>query len=194
ESLEGRSKAKAFTEAYSESIREAFETFKGLQYSYREKQGEPISVSFKNDVKHVPKNAPDASVMEQKTGKEEQTFKKMDVQESGFKKAETKMVEQKTTAKEQLYKDRTPVESDFVADKTSQGMGSILYAQKIDKGYQVVDATPKVVLKLLNTSRPQVFIAKTGDSQGIVYQEEGKWYFERYEGDNLVKEEMDLKF
>jgi len=59
ETQEGRSKIKEFKKAYHEAIREACLSFKGLEYAYEpkedepEKTSEPITISFKDDVKQI---------------------------------------------------------------------------------------------------------------------------------------------
>jgi len=54
-SQDGRSKTKEFEQAYREAISESFGSFRGLNYQYEPndegKTSEPITVSFKNDVK-----------------------------------------------------------------------------------------------------------------------------------------------
>lgn len=71
---------------------------------------------------------------------------------------------------------------------------SMLYAQPIAQGYQLVDATPKVVLKLLKTSIPNIFIAEGTSTAGIVYTENDSWIFEYYANGLKVKEPLTIKF
>ncbi|HEU0137905.1 MAG TPA: hypothetical protein VFQ50_11495 [Flavobacterium sp.] len=68
------------------------------------------------------------------------------------------------------------------------------FAQPIEGGYQVVDTTPKVVLLLKNTSAEGVFIAERTDAKGIVFNKQGKWFFEYYAAGKLVSELMKIKF
>ncbi|WP_430412011.1 hypothetical protein [Kordia sp.] len=49
----------------------------------------------------------------------------------------------------------------------------VLYAQPLENGYQLVDSTPKVVMILLKTNIPNVYLVKGKDA--IVYKENGKW-------------------
>ncbi|MCO5725216.1 hypothetical protein [Robiginitalea marina] len=57
----------------------------------------------------------------------------------------------------------------------------LLYAQPVENGYQLVDSLPSVRMKLLNTSRPDTFIAMVdGVAQGMVYNKEGQWWHEFY--------------
>ena len=58
-SQEGRTKTKDLEQAYREAISESFGSFRGLNYQYEpaekdeEKTAEPITVSFKNDIKSL---------------------------------------------------------------------------------------------------------------------------------------------
>lgn len=69
-----------------------------------------------------------------------------------------------------------------------------LYAQPIDEGFQLVDATPKVVLKLQKTSRDDVFIGVRGETNGVVYRMNSLWYFDYYQNNKLVSEVYIIKF
>jgi hypothetical protein len=69
-----------------------------------------------------------------------------------------------------------------------------LFAQPLDNGYQIVDSSPKIVLLLKNTSAEGVFIAERADAKGIVFNKQGRWYFEYYSNGKLVTEQMKIKF
>lgn len=70
----------------------------------------------------------------------------------------------------------------------------LLYAQATATGYQLVDASPKVVYKLYKTSRSDLFIATKGLSQGVLIQKDNQWFFEYYENAKLVSEKVAVKF
>lgn len=69
---------------------------------------------------------------------------------------------------------------------------SVLYAQPLENGYQLVDSSPKVIFVLQNTSADNVFIIK--DKNGMLTQKDGKWIAEYYEGGERVVQELDIKF
>ncbi|WP_242499168.1 hypothetical protein [Flavobacterium sp. 140616W15] len=71
---------------------------------------------------------------------------------------------------------------------------NLLYAQPTETGYQLIDKTPKVVMKLMKTSRPDSFIAIKGDIQGSLNVKDNEWYFEYYQNDKLVSEKVVVKF
>lgn len=69
-----------------------------------------------------------------------------------------------------------------------------VYAQATATGYQLVDASPKVVYKLYATSRTDLFIAIKGNIQGVLIQKDNQWFFEYYESNTLVSEKVAVKF
>jgi hypothetical protein len=71
---------------------------------------------------------------------------------------------------------------------------NLLYAQPTENGYQLIDKTPKVVMKLLKTSRPDSFIAIKDGVQGSLNAKDNQWYFEYYQNDKLISEKVSVKF
>jgi len=206
---EGRSKKKDYREAFKEAITTSFTSFTSLNYSYEPKEvvkkEEPVTISFKNDVKTVEepsKQENDELMVEQISTKEVQYYKDHSPIESNYKKgepvAEKKMVEQKATKEEQSFKSMEPVQTDYnkqqpisTAKEVSSGT---LYAQEMSNGYQLVDSTPKIQLKIFKSSMPNVYIAKADGRDGVVYSSDGKWFFEYHEENQIVKEELNIKF
>lgn len=181
---EGKSKTKEFKQAYSEAIRDAFTSFDAINYEYSAstKEQAPITVSFKNDVKKLekekvkePKNKKNEAVIIQEATTEKQTYKSLEPKESNIKKSEA-IVEK-------------IVPASVIKPKTNT-----LYAQEIINGYQLVDSTPKIQMKLYNTSANAVYLVEKGNKNGILFKKDGHWIFEYYEGDTLRSEEVDIKF
>lgn len=178
ETLEGASKEKDYKSAYNEAIREAFVSIEALNYNYTPKKSveRPITVSFKNDVKQVEE-------------KEEAIFvKKGD--ELG-----SKIKTQRNEGKESVETilDDTVIEIDkTVALKEKKN--DLLYAQEITNGYQLIDDEPKVRMKLFKTSKVDYFLAKSGEINGVVFKQDGKWFFEYFVDDTPKKEELNIKF
>ncbi|MGX1929850.1 hypothetical protein [Flagellimonas sp. 2504JD4-2] len=171
-SIEGRSKIKKYKEAYREAINESFISFQGMDYVYTPSKEEekkttaekPITVSFKNDVKKL----------------EEKPVEKVIVQEA--------------TPENQTYKAVEPVESSYVKTATTNEslQEGLLYAQPIENGYQLVDSTPKVVMKLMKTSSDDIFMVNHNGKNGIVFKKDGKWVLEYAEGGK--GKELNIKF
>lgn len=70
----------------------------------------------------------------------------------------------------------------------------LLYAQPIENGYQLIDATPKVVMKVIKTSSPSTYIATREATQGVLVSKNGSWYFEYYQDKKLISEIIKVKF
>ncbi|MDD3003546.1 hypothetical protein [Flavobacterium sp.] len=69
-----------------------------------------------------------------------------------------------------------------------------LFAQPISNGFQLVDTTPKVILKMYKTSQTDIFIANREGVNGLVVKKNGNWFFEFYQKDQLVSEQLAIKF
>ena len=71
---------------------------------------------------------------------------------------------------------------------------NMLYAQETATGFQLIDSTPKVVMKLMKTSQPNSFIAIRDGVQGSLNLKDNQWCFEYYQNEKLVIEKMNIKF
>lgn len=71
---------------------------------------------------------------------------------------------------------------------------SSLFAQPIENGFQIIDTTPKVILKIYTTSNPSCFIAFKDTIQGVLVNKESQWFFEYYFNSKVVSEKMEIKF
>lgn len=70
----------------------------------------------------------------------------------------------------------------------------ILFAQPIKNGYQLVDRTPKVVMKIFKTASPERYAAVKGDLNGELNNRNGVWYFDYFQNDQLISEMVEVKF
>jgi hypothetical protein len=70
----------------------------------------------------------------------------------------------------------------------------ILFAQPIKNGYQLVDNTPKVVMKVYKTTNPTIYLATKGTVQGVLISKDNQWFFEFYEKETLMSEKISVKF
>ncbi|WP_413999354.1 hypothetical protein ACMDB5_02015 [Flavobacterium sp. W1B] len=71
---------------------------------------------------------------------------------------------------------------------------NLLYAQPMNNGFQLVDSTPKVVMKVFKTSSPNCLIAVKGENQGVLILKDNRWFFEYYQNDKLISEKVEVKF
>ena len=69
-----------------------------------------------------------------------------------------------------------------------------LYAQPVANGFQLIDTTPKVVMKVFKTASPSCFIAIKGDNQGVLLGTEEGWIFQYYKNETLISEKIAVKF
>ena len=178
ETQEGTSKDKDYKTAYAGAIRDAFISFKGLNYVYvprLEKKSTLTMISFKNDVKQI--------------------------KEAEIKKSENGVLVQEATMEQPTYKEIVPEPSNLekgenTMESSKNGLlpTALLYAQELTNGYQLVDSTPKVVLKMIKSTMADVFIAKAGDQDGMVFKKDGKWFFEYTSDGQVIVEELQIKF
>ncbi len=87
-----------------------------------------------------------------------------------------------------------PVPADQPLATKTEKQESLLYAQAISNGYQLIDATPKIVMTLLKTSVEDCYISNNGNANGIVIKKNGTWFFEYYKNNVLVSEKLSIKF
>ncbi|MCK0160647.1 hypothetical protein [Allomuricauda sp. F6463D] len=174
-SVEGRSKIKEYNESYKQALKNAFVSYTGMNHEYEPrkedvaKETAPVTISFKDDVKSVEKESKE-HVIEQKATMEEQVYK---------------AVEPK----------RTTIAKTVGEDKIdASNLTGVLYAQPIENGYQLVDSTPKVVLKLEETSMENIYITDFQGNNAVVFQQKGTWMLEYSENGNKVQKELNIKF
>lgn len=80
-----------------------------------------------------------------------------------------------------------------VAKQTAKNESELLFAQPITNGYQLIDSTPKVVMKIYNTSAKNTYTAVKGSTQGVFILKDNQWFFEYYQEDKLISEKINVK-
>ena len=70
----------------------------------------------------------------------------------------------------------------------------VLNAQAIPNGFQLVDTTPKIVLRIFTTSEADVYIAADETTSGVVFKDGPLYTYEYYSGDKLVRRQLNIKF
>lgn len=81
-----------------------------------------------------------------------------------------------------------------VAEVTKKEKQILLYAQAIEDGYQLIDTTPKIVMKITKTLQPDYYTANVDKKFGVVFMKNGIWVFEYYLGGNLITDQLNIKF
>ncbi|WP_406825651.1 hypothetical protein [Pedobacter sp. KACC 23697] len=87
-----------------------------------------------------------------------------------------------------------PVPVDQITTNKTEQQEALLYAQPVSNGYQLIDATPKIIMTLLKTSIADCYISNNGNANGIVIKKNGNWFFEYYKNNVLVSEKLLIKF
>lgn len=167
---EGTSKIKEYKGAYNEAIKETLNGLNNFKYKYAEQSSEPVVVSFKNDVKNITPKVEQTATVENKA---------------------VEVVENTNNKKNEVVALK-PAAVPLKSDKTPE---QVFYAQSIENGYQLVDSTPKIVMKMFSTSKPNMYLAEDSTkNSGMVYTENGEWFFEYYEAGKLIKKNLSIKF
>jgi hypothetical protein len=81
-----------------------------------------------------------------------------------------------------------------VPSNADSNEANVLFAQPIKNGYQLVDNTPKVVMKVFKTTNPTIYLATKGALQGVLMSKDNQWVFEYYQNDTLMSEKIAVKF
>lgn len=76
-----------------------------------------------------------------------------------------------------------------------QEIGEVLYAQAIENGFQLVDSSPKVRMKLMKSSRENTYIALIdGQPKGTIYQKDDTWIHEYVKDGEIIQTPLNIKF
>lgn len=164
----GKSREKEHKVAHNLAVRDAFKTFQFFNYKYK---SDGVIPTLSSNKSVATKTNDDATQKEIERLKQEVATLK--------EKKEVKPVIEKSSKANKI-------------PKTLKKGEIILYAQPIDKGFQVVDQTPKVIMILLETPKSNTFIVK--DQNAIVYKEDGFWYISKNDGESTSLEALKLKF
>ena len=170
-------KIKEFKAAYKDVIEKAFQSLDGYTYSYTPAEKEsPITVNFDDDVKTLEPDPAPSQKIEEKAQKVPE--KKQDAVETT-----AAVVQKKKTVPQEV----SPVKSNTVES-------SLWYAQETPNGFQLVDSSPKVRLRIYQTQKEGVYLARGEANEGVVYQDQGSWYFDHYKDGKLVHQLLNIKF
>jgi len=68
-----------------------------------------------------------------------------------------------------------------------------LQAKATANGYELVDSSGNTIMKLLKTSRLDMFTAFKSGQQGALILKDKTWFFEYYQGEQFVSEPVEVK-
>ncbi len=86
------------------------------------------------------------------------------------------------------------VKDSNVIDDNIKANDLVLFAQPIENGFQLIDSTPKVIMKIYKTSSSMCFIANKNNIQGVLISKDNQWFFEFLNNSKLVSEKVEVKF
>lgn len=171
----GESREKEFKTAYNLALRDAFESFRAMNYQYKPNQNINTLAIGENINKSEVANQIQLLKQEIQELKKENEFEAV-VVESVLK----------TKTKQEAILVNSP--DTFVIE----GATNILYAQEIENGFQLVDSTPKVVYRIKKTNLKDLYLVDK--SYAIVYKKNEVWLLEYYSGNDLNQEILNIKF
>ena len=87
-----------------------------------------------------------------------------------------------------------PVQNQIIINESFEDKTKLLYAQPIANGFQLVDATPKVIMKILKTSNPVIYTAIKENITGVLISKDNQWFFEYYQDEKPISEKINVKF
>jgi hypothetical protein len=187
----GESREKEYDKAYTQAVRNAFESLELLNYKY-----EPSSTLAVTESQEVVANNQVAKEIQQL--KEEilslKKEKESEVQERTEPKAEIVVkVPEKVIPVVVVPTKEIPVKeikSEALTEKVNTS--GVLYAQALENGFQLVDSTPKVIYRIQKTGIADVFLVE--NKSGIIYKKGADWILEYYENNVLKQDILNIKF
>lgn len=170
----GETREKDYARAYNEALRNAFEELQTVDYKY------------------VPTNKQTAVAASTKTETKNEVSEEIQQLREEIESLKQEKEEAKVaTEQKNIPTEVVPVVSTTTSESPSE-VKDILYAQKIENGFQLVDSSPKVVYKIRNTSLENVFMVE--GKNATLYKKGDSWILEYYENDVLKQEALNIKF
>ena len=165
----GESREKKYQVAYTLALREAFNSFETLQYTYKEN---PAILAYGSS----------------NTQANNEEIEKLKEEISQLKEEKEKA----TTEVKVLSEEKVDKPAEVIKTTPVINTPSILYAQEITDGFQLVDSTPKVIYRIKKTGMFNVFLVE--GKEAIIYQLDANWILEYYENGSLKTKLLNIKF
>jgi hypothetical protein len=173
----GSSKQKDFGKAYTQALRNAFESFEEFEYQYKPKT---INQKNENITQSQPKSLVTSEVPQNEKNKEGVTVS-----------YNVKSVEYTETSKTNSIQESKEIIKTSAEAKPLLNE-NIYYAQATESGYKLVDAEPKLIMELIRTAQSNTFSVKGKDA--IVFKEDGFWYYSEIVDGKTLKTLLNIKF
>lgn len=179
----GESREKEYDKAYIEALRDAFNSFETINYKYEPLanqttesivQETKIDNGFKKEIEQLREE-----IVSLKKEKELVNIEKIE--------AKTESLPSEIVKETKLEKVEMTTKT-----ATAEVSSTVLYAQAIENGFQLVDSSPKVVYKIKKTGIADVFLVE--GKNATVYKRGADWILEYYENDVLKQDVLNIKF
>lgn len=200
ETMEGTSKEKDYVDAYKGAIAEAFQSIAGMGYSYTPGAGTSRTASASGNAGTPPAGQAAGQVSREESARaleaaREAIPQRRESPASSNMPTATRPNPEPEGTSETGTDLRTSDPGTSDSRITAADSGELLYAQEIENGYQLVDSTPKIRMRLMKTSQADRYIVLVdGDTRGMLYQQGDHWIHEYYEAGNLRTERLRIKF
>ena len=201
----GETREKDYAKAFNFALRDAFESFLTVNYSYKPNEQVVTLANNTNtaEQKEVEKLKEEIKALKKEKETQVEVIAKIE-KESDEKEIVNKVeevkpvIEKKAEVKEEvkpaLEKIEQPQPKQIAEEKpqVQSEASNMLYAQPIDNGFQLVDSSPKVVYKIKRSGTSDMYFVE--GKQAIIYKSGSDWILEYYENDTLKKEFLKIKF
>ncbi|WP_027138474.1 hypothetical protein [Gaetbulibacter saemankumensis] len=176
----GESREKEYARAYNEALRAAFSDIEALNYRY-EPDSSITSLAASQSVEAKAEVNTEIEKLKQEIEALKQ--QKVVVAVAPVEAEVNDKVEPKVEEVEEVKS---------MAAEVKEVLATVLYAQEIAGGYQLVDSTPKVVYKVKKTGQTDVFFVE--GENAIIYKKGDTWIYEYNTSEGLQQKELNIKF
>lgn len=183
----GETREKEYNKAYNLALRDAFVTYQELDYKYHPNDA---ILSKELPSTEVVKEVEASKAEIERLQKEIETLKETTQSEPAKVVVPAVAVINNDSKNNQSSLANQKNEEELMI--TEETLIEVLYAQPIENGFQIVDTTPKKVMILYYSGRPDTFIVKGKDA--IVYKKDDLWILAENNGANLTTEVINIKF
>lgn len=190
----GDSKEKDYAKAYNFALRDAFESFESVSYSYTPNNEITAIASTANssEQEEVEKLKEEIETLKKEKEAQVEVAAKTEENEMGELESSKAVVVSATAVNVKENEKPETIEAIEQKPQTQTEVSDVLYAQAIDGGYQLVDSSPKVVYKIKKSSQENTFFVE--GHQAILVKKDSSWVLEYYEGNVLKKKTLNIKF
>ena len=148
-------------------------------------------------MKAEPENQMDNDMVEQEAARDQRSYQNQSAETSDMSESSTiDQVSKSDTSKLSSVSEgnNTTKNVESAGSNQSNLANTTLYAQELANGYQLVDSSPKIRIIMEKTSMPDFYLATADDKSGTVFKKNDTWFFEYYSGNDLISEELSIKF